>query len=85
MSNGRELLKQFGEKNDLNQREELEYAQTKLADAIDIAKGLLGDHSKNGERFTDAGHSNCISQLQKFVTDIEADAGSDEETPESDS
>lgn len=76
--NGRELLAKIYEANGHNETDSGAYAEEKLSEFIDAAQFLLQEHKSNGEKYTDAGHSNCISKLGALVKEIEDDAGPEE-------
>lgn len=70
-------LKEHGNDFDL-------YSENKLAEVYDIAKRLIEDHKSNNHRYTDAGHSNCISALNHLVNNMELDASTPIEFPPDD-
>lgn len=68
---GREILKKIHDQ--MRPDDYHLWLESKLADLLDRSQILVDDHLKQRERYTDAGHSNCISSLRQFVNGVVLD------------
>jgi hypothetical protein len=66
---GREMLKKIHAQKSSD--DYVLWIESKLAELLDRADGLVQEHMIQNQRYTDAGHSNCISSLRQFINGVQ--------------